>query len=127
MAGAREDANYNTALRQMPRLRAREPEPRFFINPEDAAREGIAEQDWKHVESAYGSAQLMAHLDDRQPKGTIRIPHGWWKPETAPGLTAGLSGAQCFNDGLIFPDADWNLDGPQGVPGLRGSIHVRIL
>lgn len=126
-AGTREKANYNTALRQMPSLRQRCPEPLLFVNPADAQTEGVAEGHWVDVESAYGSVHLMAHLDDAQPAGTLRIPHGWWKPELAPGLDADLSAAGLHNDGLLFPDAEWNLDGPQGVPGLRGSIHARIV
>lgn len=125
-AGGRERPNYNTALRQMPSLRCRQPEPQFFINPADGRREGIAEGEWCVVESAYGAARLMAHLDDAQPESTLRIPHGWWKPELEPGLETDLSGAGLYNDGLLFPDAEWNLDGPQGVPGLRGSVHGRI-
>ena len=126
-AGVREKANYNTALRQMPSLRRRCPEPLLFVNPEDAQAEGVAEGQWVDVESAYGSVRLMAHLDDAQPAGTLRIPHGWWKPELAPGLDTDLSAAGLHNDGMLFPDAEWNLDGPQGVPGLRGSIRARIV
>ncbi len=126
-AGVRERANYNTALRQMPSLRRRDPEPQLFVNPTDAQKESIAEGQWVTVESAYGCARLMAHLDSDQPTGTVRIPHGWWKPELAPGLGTNLSAAGLHNDGVLFPDAEWNLDGPQGVPGLRGSIHVRMI
>lgn len=36
----------------------------------------------------------------------------------------GYRGPGC--DGLLFPDAPWNLDGPQGLPGLRGSIRLRL-
>lgn len=125
-AGTREKANYNTALRQMPSLRQRCPEPLLFVNPADAQTEGVAEGQWATIESAYGSVRLMAHLDEAQPAGTLRIPHGWWKPELAPGLDTNLSAAGLHNDGMLFPDAEWNLDGPQGVPGLRGSIHARI-
>lgn len=126
-AGARECANYNTNLRQMPNLRARTPEPQLFVNPSDAAREQLREGEWCAVETAYGRVQLQAHLDEAQPAGTLRVPHGWWKPETAQGLTRNLSGAWLYNDGMLFPDDDWNLDPAQGVPNLRGGIHARIV
>lgn len=126
-AGARECANYNTNLRQMPNLRARTPEPQLFVNPSDAAREQLREGDWCAVETAYGHVQLQAHLDETQPAGTLRVPHGWWKPETAQGLTRNLSGACLHNDGMLFPEDDWNLDPAQGVPNLRGGIHARIV
>lgn len=79
------------------------------------------------METAYGRVQLQAHLDEAQPAGTLRVPHGWWKPETAQGLTQNLSGACLYNDGMLFPDDDWNLDPAQGVPNLRGGIHARIV
>ena len=78
------------------------------------------------VETAYGQVELLSHLDEAQPEGTLRVPHGWWKPETAPGVAAGLSGACLHNDGMLFPDADWNLDPAQGVRNLRGGIHARV-
>ena len=84
------------------------------------------EGDWCVVESAYGSVELKAHLDAAQPAGTVRVPHGWWKPEKPAGIAAGLSKATLHNDGALFPDADWNLDPAQGLPNLRGGIHVRV-
>ncbi len=125
-AGYRERYSYNTCLHQIESLRVHEPDAYLFINPEDAQREDIAEGDACEVESAYGKVRLLAKIDANQPAGSIRVPHGWWKPETAQGLAEGLSGALQLNDGMLFPDESWNLDGPQGVPGLRGSIHVRV-
>lgn len=125
-AGLRERKSYNTCLHQIKSLRELEPEPQVFINPADAAREGIAEGAWCEVSSSYGRIQLQAHLDDAQPTGTLRIPHGWWKPETKQGLNAGLGGALLYNDGMLFPDKQWNLDGLQGVANLRGGIHGNV-
>ena len=30
------------------------------------------------------------------------------------------------NDGMLFPDADWNPDPKQGLPNLRGGIHAKV-
>ncbi|WP_418734233.1 molybdopterin-containing oxidoreductase family protein [Ellagibacter sp.] len=125
-AGYRERANYNTNLRQIPSLRKCAPEPQFYINPADAELEGVAEGEWCRVSTAYGEVQLQCHIDDAQPAGSLRVPHGWWKPEVQGGLGGGLSGASLYNDGMLFPDADWMLDPAQGVPGLRGSLHARV-
>ncbi len=125
-AGLRERKSYNTCLHQIEPLRRLEPEPLVFLHPLDAQAEALVEGDWCEVASAYGSVRLRAHLDEAQPLGTLRIPHGWWKPETPQGLTAGLSEACLYNDGMIIPDDAWNLDGPQGVAGLRGSVHAKI-
>ncbi len=125
-SGLRDRKSYNTNLHQIESLRRLEPEPLLFINPADAAAEGISEGDWCMVETGYGSIELLAHLDCVQPPATLRVPHGWWKPETAQGLAAGLSGAMFMNDGMLFPDEEWNLDPIQGLPNLRGGIHARV-
>ena len=133
-AGVREPANYNTNLRQIPSLRKRTPEPQLFINPSDAEREGICEGAWCTVEAIAidgtpcdSHVQLQAHLDDAQPAGTLRIPHGWWKPEAPQGLSQGLSGACLYNDGMLFSTlSNKYCDGPQGVPNLRGFNRARI-
>ena len=70
---------------------------------------------------------MQVLVDDAQPKGTLRIPHGWWKPEQPAGIAAGLGKAMLHNDGMLFPDDDWNLDPAQGLPNLRGGIHARIV
>ncbi|MEF9876061.1 MAG: molybdopterin-dependent oxidoreductase [Gordonibacter sp.] len=124
-AGSRDRKSYNTNLHQIPSLRAEEPEPRLFINPADTRDEALEEGQWCVVESAYGQVELMVHLDEAQPVGTLRIPHGWWKPEAATSQ-AKLESACLHNDGMLFPDADWNLDPAQGVPNLRGGIHGRV-
>ena len=87
---------------------------------------GLAEGDDVRVTTAYGSIAVLAHLDDAQPASTLRVPHGWWKPETAGGVEAGLSSALLHNDGMLFPDDAWNLDPEQGLPNLRGGIFARI-
>lgn len=125
-AGTRDNKSYNTNLHQIASLRAIEPEPLLLINPVDAEAEGLVSGEWCRVESAYGAIELVVRADEAQPAGTVRIPHGWWKPEEPQGLSAGLSGAMRHNDGMVFPDEDWNLDPAQGVPNLRGGIRVRV-
>ena len=126
-AGFREAKSYNTNFHQIASLRRLEPEPCAFVNPADAEREGIAEGEWVRVETAYGAVGLMVHVDRAQPEATLRVPHGWWKPERPQGVAAGLSDAMLHNDGMLFPDDDWNLDPAQGLPNLRGGIHARIV
>ena len=69
---------------------------------------------------------LLTKLDVAQPKGTIRVPHGWWMPELPPGLETGFSGAMVFNDALVIPDDEWNTDREQGIPNLRGGLLAKI-
>ncbi len=125
-AGLRENKSYNTCLHQIDSLRKDEPEPLVLINPADALSEEISDGDWCKISNPYGELILMAKLDQAQPEKTLRIPHGWWKPECEGGLENGLSKANIHNDGVLFPDDEWNLDKLQGVPGLRGGIHAKI-
>ena len=125
-AGSRDKCSYNTALHQIPSLRAREPEPELYLNPSDLAAYDLTDDAWVKVSSTQGTVKLLAKSDERQPVGTVRIPHGWWKPEIASGLSQGLSAAMLHNDGMIFPDAEWNLDPEQGLANLRGGIRVNV-
>ncbi len=125
-AGYRERPNYNTCLRHIKALRQRQSEPLLFINPSHKDEYDLEEESWVKVSTTLGSIELMAHLDDTQPPGTLRIPHGWWKPEQPQGLSADLSKATQHNDGVLFSDADWNLDKEQGVVNLRGGVRAKI-
>lgn len=125
-AGARDTCSYNTNHHQMPALREREPEPEAYLNPADIERYGLSDGAWAVVSTAHGSVQLSARADARQPEGTLRVPHGWWKPETPQGLEKGLSSACLHNDGMLFCDEPWNLDHAQGLPNLRGGIRARV-
>ncbi|MDO5117085.1 MAG: molybdopterin-dependent oxidoreductase [Eggerthellaceae bacterium] len=125
-AGTRDDAAYNTNHHQIPSLRARLPEPVVFINPKDAESLNLETGSWCRVITNHGSVEMQVLADEAQPQGTLRIPHGWWKPELPQGLDNGLSGAVLYNDGVLFSGDDWNLDPVQGLPNLRGGIHARI-
>jgi anaerobic selenocysteine-containing dehydrogenase len=126
--GLRERTSYNTCLRQIKPLRSQTPEPLILVNPTDAITANIADGTWCRVETTQGSCEGQATYDGRQPSGTLRVPHGWWKPEEAPGLADGasLSAAMRLNDGLIASDAPVNLDPEQGLPNLRGGIFARL-
>lgn len=125
-AGTRDDASYNTNHHQIPSLRERLPEPVVFINPQDAAEAKFETGMWCRISTSHGSVELQVLVDEAQPKGSLRIPHGWWKPEMSQGLANGLSGAMLYNDGMLFSGKAWNLDPVQGLPNLRGGVHARI-
>ena len=76
---------------------------------------------WPHEETDWRSC-----LDEVEPVGTIRVPHGWWMAELEPGLETGLSGAMWYNDSMILSDDEWNLDPEQGLPNLRGGILAKV-
>jgi len=71
---------------------------------------------------ATSHGRMFARLEIRQqmPDGLVRVPHGWWKPESAKG-GANLSGTWAFSDAQLSDDSDPNLmDVEQGVPHLKG-------
>ena len=125
-AGAREEANYNTNLHQIDFLRKRALEPELYINPADAHRENLTDGQWARVGTAHGAIELRTRIDEAQPAGTLRIPHGWWKPELNPGAATGYSGAEYHNDGILFGDEPDMLDAEQGLANLRGGVYAKV-
>ncbi|MGV8083550.1 MAG: molybdopterin-dependent oxidoreductase [Coriobacteriia bacterium] len=124
--GLREKTSYNTCLRQIEPLRKRTPEPLLLLNPADMEAYGLSDGVWAWIETPTGRIQLLAQGDEKQPVGTARVPHGWWKPETAQGISGGLSRAMLHNDGVIIPDDSGNLDKEQGLPNMRGGLRARV-
>ena len=124
--GLRDKANYLTNLRQIKSLRAIDPWPEAYLAPGDVRRFGLENGQWIWLETTHGRMALRVKSDEVQPAGTVRVPHGWWIPEWKAGLSTGLSGAMYFNDGMIFPDDDWNTDPVQGVPNLRGGLLTKV-
>lgn len=117
--GVREDEFFQTGHRHIAALRERRPEPEMFISPEDAAVGGLAQGVWVEVETKQGRCRLRTAIREDMPKGLIRVPHGWWKPETL--FSKGtLSDAWLHADAQICPDDDDFLDREQGIPHLKG-------
>lgn len=117
--GIREPEYFQTGQRHIASLRARKPEPQAFLNPEDARASGISDEDWVEVRTVQGSCIAKAAVRKDMPKGVVRVPHGWWKPETTQGWLH-LSGAWTHADAQICPDSPDYLDAEQGIPHLRG-------
>ena len=51
-------------------------------------------------------------------QGHVRVPHGWWYPETRGALP--LAGAFVSSDAVLCSDADEFLDAEQGIPHFKG-------
>lgn len=80
-SGARVPASFHSEHRQIPRLRALNPDPYVEINPVTAEKYGIEDGDWVHVYNMFGRgnwrAQLVPTIDER----VVHCQHGWWFPE----------------------------------------------
>ncbi len=122
--GVREDEFFQTGQRFVPELRGRKMEPEMFIHAEEAARWNVVQGEWVDVETRNGRVRLKTSIRDDMPKGLLRVPHGWWKPEQKPGKDH-LSGAWLHADAQICPDDDDFLDREQGIPHFKG-VPARI-
>ena len=118
--GLPDDEYYRTGHRHIPELRSRAQDPTFFISNEDAADLMIIDGDWTRVVTRTGSMLGRVFVRSSMPKGLVRVPHGWWKPESAKGLE-NMSGMWSFSDAQLTADDDPNLiDLEQGIPHLKG-------
>ncbi len=79
--GARTYCFFHSEHRQVPVLRELNPNPLVEINPEDAARLGVADGQWVEVSNPLGSAKLKAKVTVAVKPGTVMAQHGWWFPE----------------------------------------------
>ncbi|MCR9097046.1 MAG: molybdopterin-dependent oxidoreductase [bacterium] len=118
-SGVREDPFFQTGQRNVGVLRRRCPAPRFFLHPEDALRDGFVEGDWARLETAHGAVHAKVSLREEMRRGHLRVPHGWWYPETRGGDVA-LAGAFVSSDAVLTADTDDLIDYEQGIPHFRG-------
>lgn len=119
--GVREGEYFQTGGRHIPEMRERKPEPNLFVSAATAAAANVVDGEWVHIETMLGRVTMQLRIKDNMPDGLVRVPHGWWKPETAQGLAAGLSGALLHADAILCRDDDDYLDREQGIPHLKGS------
>jgi anaerobic selenocysteine-containing dehydrogenase len=112
--GIRDDEYYQTGQRQVKSLRQRGSYPVLMINPADAAEHDLVDGEWAEIESPAGSISLKVGTRAEIPRGSLRIPRGWWFPEMDEGGES-LSGAWLSSDAVLMPDDDDYLDREQGV------------
>lgn len=123
--GVRDDEYFQTGQRHIPELRKRRPEPEIFVHADDARTYALGQGEWVEVETAAGKMKGKIAIRADMPRNLVRVPHGWWKPETTRGKDH-LSGAWDFADAQITRDDDEFLDREQGIPHLKG-VPCRIL
>ncbi|MDJ0866321.1 MAG: molybdopterin-dependent oxidoreductase [Myxococcota bacterium] len=117
-SGVREDPFFQTGQRNIGVLRRRSPAPRFFVHPDDAARDGLVEGQWARLETEHGHVSARISIQPGMRPGHVRVPHGWWYPETRGQLD--LAGAFVSSDAVLTVDTDDLLDHEQGIPHFKG-------
>lgn len=80
------------------------------LNPDDAARRGIASGDAVRVWNALGEVRCVAAVTGRVRAGTASLEKGLWRKDTANGATSNalvpdsltdFAGGACFNDARV--------------------------
>ncbi len=70
--------------------------------------------------TSHGRVVMRVEVRQQMPDGLVRVPHGWWMPESPRGGDH-LSGVWTFGDAQLTGDDDPELmDIEQGIPHLRG-------
>jgi anaerobic selenocysteine-containing dehydrogenase len=119
--GLPDDEYYRTGHRHIPELRQRAQDPALFVSADDARAMNLEDGDWARVTTSTGAMLGRVFVRSSMPKGLVRVPHGWWKPESKAGLE-NMSGMWDFSDAQITADDDPDLvDLEQGVPHLKGA------
>ncbi|TDT18220.1 anaerobic selenocysteine-containing dehydrogenase [Ilumatobacter fluminis] len=117
-SGVREDPFFQTGQRNIGVLRRRVPAPSFFVHPDDAARDGLVEGEWARLETPHGQVRATVSVQSGMRPGHLRVPHGWWYPETRGDVE--LAGAFVSSDAVLTIDSDELVDYEQGVPHFKG-------
>jgi anaerobic selenocysteine-containing dehydrogenase len=95
----------SSTLGELPR-----PEVRLLMHPEDAAARALKEGDEVRIFNALGEVRCKVQVGVWIRPGTVSLPKGLWRKQTANGYTANalapdtltdLGGGACFNDARV--------------------------
>ena len=118
--GLPDDEYYRTGQRHIPEFRKRAKDPTLYLSAADATSLGVDEGDWTRVTTSTGTMVGRVFIRSTMPDGLVRVPHGWWKPESRQGLE-NMSGMWDFSDAQLTSDDDPEfIDREQGIPQLKG-------
>ncbi|HJF62669.1 MAG TPA: molybdopterin-dependent oxidoreductase [Gordonibacter urolithinfaciens] len=117
--GARKQEFFHSEHKQVPSLRQITPYPQIDLNPADAARLGIEEDDWVEIASPYGAVRQRAHVVPTIKEGVCHAMHGWWYPEED-GEEPNLFGNWKSNINVLMPNS------VNGVMGFGNTFKQMI-
>ncbi len=79
--GGRPSYYFHSQYRQVPWLRARQPDPIVQIHPETAGQLGIGEGEWVWIETPRGRIKQVAQLFAGMDPKVVVAQASWWYPE----------------------------------------------
>ena len=107
ITGGRSHAFFHTEHRQSPWMREIHTFPTVQINPDTAAKLGIAAGDWVWIETPHGKCRQRAQLTQAVHPQVIHADHDWWFPEKP--AADGLHGAfECNPNVLVANDGPYD-------------------
>ncbi|MGB8952131.1 MAG: molybdopterin-dependent oxidoreductase [Candidatus Aminicenantales bacterium] len=113
--GRRSPVYFHSEHRNIPWLRAIDPDPVLEIHPDMAASLNIGNGEWVWVENWLGRCKFKAKVTLAVPAWMVMAAHGWWFPEK-PGRAPSLFGVWESNINQLIPM------GFQGKDGLGAPI-----
>jgi anaerobic selenocysteine-containing dehydrogenase len=108
--GRRSAAFFISEHRNIPWLRALDPDPVVEIHPRTAEKLGIGNGEWVWVENWLGRCKLKAKVTLEVPDWMVMAAHGWWFPEEE-GKEPHLYGTFRSNINTLIPMGSVGKDG----------------
>ena len=113
--GRRSAVYFHAEHRNIPWLRALDPDPIVEIHPDTAKSLDIGAGEWVWIENWLGRCKFRAKVTLEVPPWMVMAAHGWWFPEE-PAAEPSLFGVWKSNINLLLPM------GYQGKDGLGAPI-----
>lgn len=120
--GGRNLSMFHSEHRQIPSMRAINPDPMVSINPETAKKYGIEAGDWVAVETMFGRCVQKAKITQMVGPKLVHLEHAWWFPEQD-GEAPNLFGVWDANANNLIPHESVGKTG-YGAPYKNGICKI---
>ncbi len=120
--GGRNLSMFHSEHRQIPSMRALNPDPMVSINPETAKKYGIEAGDWVAVETMFGRCVQKAKVTQMVGSKLVHLEHAWWFPEQN-GEAPNLFGVWDANANNLIPHESVGKTG-YGAPYKNGICKI---
>ena len=111
ITGARVPVFFAGEHRNVPALRAFNPDPAVHLHPDDAHEAGLSSGDWAWVISHHGRCKRRVVITEQVAPGCVHAQASWWEPDYPGDEDQGLFGLDELNVNSLLPSG---LQGPSG-------------